>query len=242
MLKLINITKKYGNTKILDGINFEVQDDEVAVIIGPNGCGKTTLLKIIAGLEKPDNGEVKNSCKEDSNIGLVFQDYRSSLLPWKTIRKNIEFAIPNGDKKEKIATDILLGLNLRKHENKYPYQLSGGMSQLAAFGRAAAQEPDILLFDEPFSALDYHTGLILQQNFTNLTSSLKKPTCLVTHSPDEAILLSDKIIILSSPPCKVVEILKNPLKKPRQIDHLASLQAQELRQQLLTNIKSFIHD
>ncbi|MFA6548019.1 MAG: ABC transporter ATP-binding protein [Candidatus Magasanikbacteria bacterium] len=244
MLKIINATKSFGQTKILDGINFEIADNEIVAIVGPNGCGKSTLLKIIAGLEKLDNGEIKTSKAGDEEIktSLIFQDHRASLFPWKTIRGNIEFAITkmsNQDKKEKVD-QILSKLNLAKHQNKFPYQLSGGMSQLVAFGRAIAQDPDIFLFDEPFSAMDYHAGLKLQQQFIDLMSLLQKPACIVTHSFDEAIFLADKIIILSTPPTKVIQILENNLEKPRKIEMLGNAQAQEIKEVLFSNINSFL--
>src|SRR3989339_1610198 len=136
MLRIINVTKSYGQTKILDGITFEVADREVVAIVGPNGCGKSTLLKIIAGLEILDNGEIKtekNYC-EESIVSLIFQDHRASLFPWKTIRDNIKFGDRTEDcrQKENRIDDILVKLNLKIHQNKFPYELSGGMSQLVA--------------------------------------------------------------------------------------------------------------
>jgi len=244
MLKIINVTKSFGQTKILDGINFEVADNEIVAIVGPNGCGKSTLLKIIAGLETMDNGEIKTSKVGDEEIktSIIFQDHRASLFPWKTIGGNIEFAITKMDYKlKKIKVDqILSQLNLTKHQHKFPYQLSGGMSQLVAFGRAIAQDPDIFLLDEPFSAMDYHASLKLQQQFIELMALIKKPACIVTHSFDEAILLADKIVILSASPTKVIQILKNNIERPRKIEMLSSLEAQEIKQLLFTNISSFL--
>lgn len=244
MLKIINATKSYGQTKILDGITFEVADKEVVAIIGPNGCGKSTLLKIIAGLETLDNGEIKNIMDENEEIkvSLIFQDHRASLLPWKTIRENIKFADRTNDDKQKEnkIDNILSKLNLRIHQNKFPYQLSGGMSQLVAFGRSIAQEPDIFLFDEPFSAMDYNASFKLQQKFIDLLNLIQKPACIVTHSLDEAILLADKIVILSTPPTKVIQILNNNLAKPRKIEQLGSAYAQEIKQFLLSHISSFL--
>jgi len=242
MLQLINVTKSYGQVKVLDGINFSVTDKEVVAIIGPNGCGKSTLLKIMAGLETLDNGEIKIDNAEEIKASLIFQDHRASLLPWKTIRGNIGFAIKTKDKRQKakIVDEILSKLNLKIHQNKYPYQLSGGMSQLVAFGRAIAQEQDIFLFDEPFSAMDYHASLKLQRQFIDLMASVEKPACIVTHSLDEAILLADKIVILSSPPTKVIQVLENDLAKPRKIEMLGSARAQEIKQFLLSHINGFL--
>jgi len=244
MLRIINVTKSYGQTKILDGITFEVADREVVAIVGPNGCGKSTLLKIIAGLEILDNGEIKtekNYC-EESIVSLIFQDHRASLFPWKTIRDNIKFGDRTEDcrQKENRIDDILVKLNLKIHQNKFPYELSGGMSQLVAFGRAISQEPDIFLFDEPFSAMDYNASLKLQQQFIDLLTLIQKPACIVTHSLDEAILLADKIIILSSPPTKVIQVLDNNLEKPRKIEQLGSTYAQEIKQHLLSYLSSFL--
>lgn len=244
MLRIISATKSYGQTKILDGITFEVADKEVVAIVGPNGCGKSTLLKIIAGLETLDNGEIKTGINnnEKTSVSLIFQDHRASLFPWKNIRDNIKFGDRTKDSKQKEnkIDDILTKLNLKAHQNKFPYELSGGMSQLVAFGRAIAQEPDIFLFDEPFSAMDYNASYKLQQQFIDLLTLIQKPACIVTHSLDEAILLADKIIILSTPPTRVIQVLNNNLEKPRNIQQLGSACAHEIKQHLLSHLSSFL--
>lgn len=244
MLKIINVIKSYGQTKILNGINFEIADKEIVAIIGPNGCGKSTLLKIIAGIETLDNGEIQTEKKydEEYSVSLVFQDHRASLFPWKTIRENIKFGDRNKKSRQKDnrIDSILAKLNLKKHQNKFPYELSGGMSQLVAFGRAIAQEPDIFLFDEPFSAMDYNTSYKLQQQFIDLITIMQKPACIVTHSLDEAILLSDRILILSTPPTGVIQIIDNNLEKPRRLEQLGSTYAHKIKQCLLLHLSSFL--
>lgn len=246
MFKLINIGKNYGNTKIIDGLTLDIPDNQNIVFFGPNGCGKTTLLKIIAGLEKYENGEIKylTNNNEPAKTGLIMQDYRSSLLPWKTIRDNIKFVanLNHKDKAEKHKeTDaIITKLNLRQYQDKFPYETSGGISQLTAIGRAMAMESDIFLLDEPFSSLDYHTSSKLQLQFISLLEEIKKQAIIVTHSIEEAILLSDQIVIFSSLPMKVIEIINNELPHPRQIEQLGSDIAQKLRQRIINNAKTFL--
>lgn len=247
MIKLIGITKSYNTVSILQDVSFIVPEGQIIALFGPNGCGKTTLLKIIAGLEKQDNGEIKQLDKKDGeilNTGLVFQDHRLSLLPWQTIYENIELAlIPKfKDKKErKIKVgQIISRLNLIKHQDKYPYQVSGGLSQLTAFGRALALDPDVYLLDEPFSALDYQSSLKLQQQFLALWEKEKKSTIIVTHSIEEAIFLADQIIIFSALPTKILDIIPNNISRPRKLEQLGGDLACELRQKIISIAQSFL--
>jgi len=167
MIRLENIYKSYANRQIIKDISFDVNDKEIVAIIGPNGCGKSTLLKIIAGLEKFDNGKIthKPTSGQKTKPGIIFQNYQHSLLPWKTIWGNIDFAL-SGTIKHSLerrhqVNQTLVAINLLGHRYKYPYELSGGMAQLLAIGRAWAAKPDYFLLDEPFSALDYHTSIKL---------------------------------------------------------------------------------
>ncbi|MFH1292477.1 MAG: ABC transporter ATP-binding protein [bacterium] len=248
MISLRRISKQYydknGKIKILDNIGFDLGRNEIIAILGPNGCGKTTLLKIIAGLEEYTDGEIvvhAQTSYRSLKYGFIFQNHQNSLYPWKTVTKNIKFAIRDKSAyKNQITDGILKDLNLSQHKNKYPYQLSGGMAQLTAIGRALAMQPDIFLLDEPFSALDYQASLIIQQKFLNIWQKTNNPTILVTHSIEEAIYLSDRILILSNLPAQIIGEIRNPLPRPRQIDHLGADLFNQIKKEVLQVIKGFL--
>jgi len=245
MLKLDKISKTFSG-KVLDNISFEILKGEIVCILGPNGCGKTTLLNIISGIEQPDSGSViiKDNTKTSVRAALLFQNHQESLFPWKTVAQNIDFALAthNDDKlaRRKRLLEILNCLKLKEHRHKYPYQLSGGLSQLTNFGRLLALQPDVLLLDEPFSALDHFTSLQLQKNFIMVWEEIKLPTVIVTHSVDEAILLADKIVILSRPPTGVIKIIKNDTPKPRRLDFLDDDYSISLKKEVLGHIRGFL--
>ena len=207
-LRVEDIVKYYGNLKVLDGVSFDVNDGEFVCIIGKSGCGKTTLLKIIAGLEKPDRGKVKFNGK----IGFVFQDDR--LLPWKTALKNVSFGLElRGIRDYNKARKLLELVGLKGFEDYYPKQLSIGMRQRVAFARALAIDPDVLLMDEPFANLDAQTREEMQEELLRIVKG--KTVIFVTHSIDEAVYLADKIIVLSQRPARVIKEINVDLKKPR---------------------------
>lgn len=213
--------EKETSFRALDNISFEIKDGEFVSFIGPSGCGKSTLLRIIAGLLKPDAGKVMVDGKKVTGPGsdrmVVFQDY--VLFPWVNVWKNIAMGmeIKNVDKEEierKTAWAIEL-VGLQGFENAYPHQLSGGMKQRVSIARAIVMSPDILLMDEPFGALDSFTRINLQEELLKLCGKNSYTTCFVTHDCDEAVYLSDKIVVFSSSPAKIQEIINVDLPKPR---------------------------
>lgn len=247
MLVLNGVSKKYFNQqnqeiKILDGVSFSLPANKITAIIGPNGCGKSTLLKIIANLEQFDSGTIDSKLASSYTTGLIFQNHRDSLFPWKTVRGNIHLATQTVQPDKlagKASTErIIEQLGLTSHQNKYPYQLSGGLSQLTAIGRALALKPDILLLDEPFSALDYHTSVNIQKQFTDIWEQSRITTLLITHSLEEAVLLADIIVIFSPQPAKVVAIIPNSLPRPRSINQSELIEFHNLRNQILRHIKA----
>lgn len=213
--------EKETSFRALDNISFEIEDGEFVSFIGPSGCGKSTLLRIIAGLLKPDAGKVLVDGKKVTGPGsdrmVVFQDY--VLFPWVNVWKNIAMGleIKNMDKEEierKTAWAIRL-VGLDGFEHAYPHQLSGGMKQRVSIARAIVMNPDILLMDEPFGALDSFTRINLQEELLKLCEKNSYTTCFVTHDCDEAVYLSDKIVVFSSSPAKIQEIITVDLPKPR---------------------------
>lgn len=206
-LKVVEIRKSYGDLKVLDGVSFEVGDGEIVCIVGESGCGKTTLLKIIAGIEKADSGEVVLN----GRIGFVFQDIR--LLPWKTVLGNVEFALESVGMDKSKAAEVVKLVGLEGFENYYPKHLSGGMQQRVGIARAIAIDPDLLLMDEPFANLDALTKERMQSELLKIIRD--KTVLFVTHDIDEAVYLADRIVVLSKRPAKVVGVVDIDLPKPR---------------------------
>ena len=208
-LKVLNLTKSYGDLKVLDGISFDVQDGEFICIIGESGCGKTTLLRIIAGIEKYDSGEVIHNGRR---IGFVFQDDR--LLPWRTAFGNVMFALEAiGEENEERVRKALKAVGLEAFGRYYPKQLSGGMRQRVGIARALVIDPDLLLMDEPFASLDAQSRERMQEELLRIVKD--KTTIFVTHSIEEAVFLADRIIVLSPRPARILRILEVDIPKPR---------------------------
>jgi len=205
-------------TVALEDVSFAVDDGEFVAVVGPSGCGKTTLLHIIDGLMKPTEGKVSidgTAVKSPGqDRGLVFQEY--SLFPWLTVRQNIAFGLEIGGRRDSDAVEKWLKvMGLEGFEDRYPYVLSGGMKQRVAIARALAYDPDILLMDEPFGALDAQTRSLLQTHLLNIWSGTRKTVLFVTHSIEEAVFLADRVVVLTARPAKVKEVFDVTLSRPR---------------------------
>lgn len=218
---------------VLDGITFDVQAGEFVALLGPSGCGKSTLLSIISGLAGATSGEVR---QDGTTIhgpgperGVLFQDY--ALFPWKTVEQNVEYGLKHGPKNrrlgkgERVATvDRLIKMvGLTGSENKYPQQLSGGMQQRTALARLWAPDPGVLLMDEPLSALDAQTRLVMQDELLRIWGqerefAERKTTIYVTHAIDEAVFLADRVVVMATKPGRVREIIDIDLPRPRNGD------------------------
>ncbi|ANQ53813.1 ABC transporter ATP-binding protein [Thermosipho sp. 1063] len=204
ILKIENLNKSFGSLKVLENIEFKIKRGGKITFLGPSGCGKTTLLRIIAGLEKY-SGKVKKSFKK---IGYIFQEPR--LIPWKTVYENLKF-VGKDDRKIK---EVLISLDLFQFKDYYPAKLSGGMNQRINLARALIVEPEILLLDEPFSSLDIHIKWKLINDINAQIKNRKITTILVTHDIKEAISLSDRILILSNRPAKIIkEFITNEINE-----------------------------
>lgn len=225
-LKIKDLNKSYvvdnKKMKILNNINFSIKEGEFVSIIGHSGCGKSTLLRIIAGLVDYNVGsvtlnglEIREINQNGTDVGMVFQDHR--LLPWLTIKENIKFGLYGISKseEEQLIMDHIELVGLKGFENAYPKQLSGGMAQRAAIARALVRKPKVLLLDEPFGALDAITRMQMQNEILKIWNKEKTTMLLVTHDIDEAIYLSDKILIMSSRPAGVKMELGIELPRPR---------------------------
>lgn len=221
-VEIINVSMQFGSLKVLNEINLVIQKGEFVTLLGPSGCGKSTLLNIIGGLIKPTTGEVKifgttmHSVMPDK-IAMVFQD--PALFPWRTVIGNVEFPLEikkiKRYEREKIARQYIELVNLKGFENYYPSQISGGMKQRVSIARALASGAEILLMDEPFGALDEQSRFALGQELIRIWEKTGKTIIFVTHSISEAILLGDKIVVISARPGRVRNIIEVKVPRPR---------------------------
>ena len=209
----------------LHDVSFDIEHGEFVSIVGPSGCGKSTLLKIIAGLDTPSSGEVRLQGGPvrgpHAKISMVFQAF--GLFPWRTVLENVEYGLEmrKSPKKERveISEQYMEMMGLGGCEHMYPKQLSGGMRQRVGIARALAVDPEVVLMDEPFSAIDEVTGDILREEVSEIHKELGKTFVLVTHNLSEALELSDKVVVLSSRPAKVKKIFSVELERPRDCTH-----------------------
>jgi NitT/TauT family transport system ATP-binding protein len=229
LVEICGVSKSFHKTvkqqttevKALADVNLSIRENEFISIIGPSGCGKTTLLKMIDGLIPYDSGKIlidgKQVVAPGPDRAVVFQSF--ALLPWRTVLANVEFSLelrqlPKEDR-AKTARDYLKRVGLADFENHYPHELSGGMQQRAGLARALAVNPSILLMDEPFGAVDAQTRQLLQEELLELWQRERKTVIFITHSMDEAVYLSDRVVVMTPRPGKVAEILDVPLPRPR---------------------------
>lgn len=224
-VKIDNVVKIFsgrsGEMTALNGVSLDIFDNEFICVVGPSGCGKSTLLNIIAGLLEPTSGKVYCDGKEvtgtGSERGVVFQQY--ALFPWLTVRKNVIFALEmrgiKGKEAKEKAMEYLEMVDLAKFAESYPKELSGGMKQRVAIARAYAAEPDVLLMDEPFGALDAQTRTQLQSELLETWEKHNKTCFFITHDVDEAIILAQRVVIMSARPGRIKEIVDINIPYPR---------------------------
>ena len=217
-----------GSVTALKDINFKTHKREFVCVIGPAGCGKSTLIRILAGLETPSSGKMLLDGKEvhgpGPDRGMVFQGY--TLFPWLTVKKNVMFGLEQAGHSKQVAEEDarqwidLVGLT--SFVDSYPHQLSGGMKQRVAIARALANQPRILLMDEPFGALDAQTRAKMQSYLMDIWQNIDITVLFITHDLDEAIYLADRILVLKAHPGEVQEIIEVPVPQPRSPDQLLS--------------------
>jgi NitT/TauT family transport system ATP-binding protein len=215
------ICKQFGAERVLDNVDFELPSGSFTSIVGPSGCGKTTLLRIIAGIESADSGSLDLNSKPGADgvpaLAVVFQ--QGSLLPWKSVRRNVAFGLELAKLDRSLVRDRVARaldlVHLTGSEDKYPHQLSGGMQQRVGIARALALDPAILLMDEPFASVDAQTREELHDELLAIWERSRKSVLFVTHSIDEAIVLSDQIIVMGARPGRVLTRLPVHLPRPR---------------------------
>jgi len=218
-----NVIKKFIDAKknevtALNDINFSINEEEFVVLVGPSGCGKSTLLNIVGGLLSPTSGDVYfDGIQQDPTLGIVFQE--NALFPWRTVFQNVVYGLEErgASKKEQkeIGNHYLEMVGLSDFRDAYPKQLSGGMKQRAGIARALAVEPDLLLMDEPFSALDAQTRTLMQEELLTIWNRTRLSTLYVTHNIQEAVYLADRVIVLSRHPGQIKQIIHIDLPKTK---------------------------
>ncbi|MGC3992164.1 MAG: ABC transporter ATP-binding protein [Chthoniobacteraceae bacterium] len=232
IMKVRDLKKSFGPAEsehvVFDKVNFDIYRREFITVIGPSGCGKSTFIRIAAGLDESSGGQI---LLEDKPVGgpgpdrgMVFQGY--TLFPWRTVKKNVMFGLEMQGKSKHIAEQEarqwLEMVGLSKFENSYPHELSGGMKQRVAIARALANDPRILIMDEPFGALDAQTRCKMQSYLLQIWKKVDVTILFITHDLDEAIYLSDRILVLGVNPGGVREIIENPVPRPRTVEQFLS--------------------
>ena len=226
-IDISNVGKVYDSSTsdtpvvALDGVSLKIRRGEFISLLGPSGCGKSTLLNIVAGFQSATSGKILQNgrpiTKPDASRTVVFQDY--ALFGWMTVQQNVEFGLkakgmPKAERAE-IARSLIKTVQLSGFEDKFPHQMSGGMKQRAIIARALAPDPDILLMDEPFGALDAQTRVLLQEEIARISSEAGKTVIFVTHGIDEAVFLADRVVVMSPRPGRVRNEVVVPLPRPR---------------------------
>lgn len=256
-IKVENLNKKFEFKRdgtcieVLEDISFSINSNEIFSIIGPSGCGKTTLLYIIAGFIKPDKGGVYYDddliTSPSPRRTVIFQEY--GLFPWMTVEENIEFGlkakgIPR-DERRATASKFVELVHLKGFEDKYPHELSGGMKQRVGIARALAIDPEVILMDEPFASLDSLTREIMQEEVLRIWETTQKTLILITHNIEEAVFLSDRVMIMTARPGRKKEIVPVDLPRPHRQEikrdmrslKLTSYISQSLREETLKGIE-----
>ncbi len=244
MLDITNLRKVFpkeaGEMVAIDDFSLAVQNGEFVCLLGPSGCGKTTVLRIIAGLETLTSGTIQLDGRDVVNSGpdrgMVFQEF--ALFPWRTVRKNVEFGLEikgvSAAERKTIGQKYIDLVGLNGFEEYLPKKLSGGMKQRVGIARALANNPEILLMDEPFGALDAQTRNQMQKELLRIWSETKKTVVFVTHSVDEAVYLADRVVVLTARPSRIKEIFK--IEQPRPRDR-ANPEFIALRKQILAELE-----
>jgi NitT/TauT family transport system ATP-binding protein len=241
-IRVKGLAKHYGNLEVFSGIEFDVGEREIVAVVGPSGCGKTTLLRCIDGLLPHDAGEIwvghERVEKPIAGVAMVFQHF--GLFPWKTVSENVAYGlrmagVPKAEIDRKVPVFIKL-VGLSGFEDAFPYQMSGGMQQRCGLARALAVEPNVLLMDEPFAAVDAQTREILQFELLRIWEERPTAMIFVTHSIEEAVLLGHRVIVLKGRPSSIHETITIDIAHPRTRETLREPRFAELRERVWSTL------
>jgi len=244
MISIQGISKHFGEFQALQSVDIQIEKGEFVVLLGASGCGKSTLLNLIAGFEQPTAGRIDVNGRQvvnvDPHCGMVFQQY--ALFPWLTVEENVAFGLKMKGiaKAERLDTAhrYIEMVGLKGFERKFPGALSGGMRQRVSIARVLANDPDVILLDEPFAALDAMTRQVLQDELLQIYEKSRKTIVFITHSIDEALLLSSRMLIMSARPGRVVTDIQNDLPMPRNADVQLSPRYNELKSRIWGTVQS----
>jgi NitT/TauT family transport system ATP-binding protein len=245
-ISIRDLRKMFGQLVAIDGVSVDIAPGEFFMIVGPSGCGKTTLLRILAGLDSVTSGtiEIETPSSQRPVNSMIFQG--DSIFPWMTVWDNAAYGLkmrraPSSTIKE-VVGHYLARTGLTRFAKYYPHQLSGGMRQRVSIARAFANDPEILLMDEPFSALDAQNKLLLQEELLHIWEEHKKTVVFITHSVDEAVFLGDRIMVMTAQPGKVKMFVPVPLARPRDIMELQKMpQYGELIAHIWSSLREEVH-
>lgn len=244
VIELKGVSKHFGSLQALNDVSLSIDQGEFVVVVGASGCGKSTMLNLIAGFDRPTSGQVLLQGRQVTEItpatGMVFQQY--ALFPWLSVLDNIAYGLKmkglaKGPRHER-ARQYLDMVGLRGFENAYPKVLSGGMRQRVSMARVLANDPAVMLLDEPFAALDAMTRQVLQEQLVHIYEKSRKTIIFITHSIDEALLLSSRIVIMTARPGRVAHDIVNDLPHPRNADVQLSDRYIKLKQQIWGTVQA----
>jgi NitT/TauT family transport system ATP-binding protein len=235
-----------GPVRALHGFDIDIREGEFLSIVGPSGCGKSTFLNVLLGLIKPDSGDLQMHGKPITGPGtdraMVFQEF--GLLPWRTVQNNIELGLElkgmAADERHKISSGLIEMVGLSGFDSHYPHELSGGMKQRVGLARALATDPDVLLMDEPFAALDAQTRDLMQVELLRIWRAAGKTVLFVTHQIDEAIYLSDRVMVMTKRPGRAKRIFDIKLPRPRDYEMRVKPEFNELKLEIWNTLKDEI--
>lgn len=221
MIRLEGVAKSFGDLQVLKEVSLEVMKGEFLVLLGASGCGKSTMLNMISGFDHPTQGRIFVNDREVNDVepacGMVFQQY--ALFPWKTVSENVEFGLKmrgiGKAERRASAQRFIEAVGLKGFEKSFPSALSGGMKQRVSIARVLANDPDVMLLDEPFAALDAMTRQVLQEQLLTIYEKSGKTIVFITHFIDEALMLSSRIIVMGAKPGRIVQDIRNDLPMPR---------------------------
>ncbi len=245
-IRIRDLRKMFGQLMAIDGVSVDIAHGEFFMIVGPSGCGKTTLLRILAGLESVSSGtiEIETPHSQRPVNSMIFQG--DSIFPWMTVWDNAAYGLKmrraSSSTVKEVVGHYLARTGLTRFAKYYPHQLSGGMRQRVSIARAFANDPEILLMDEPFSALDAQNKLLLQEELLHIWEEHKKTVVFITHSVDEAVFLGDRIMVMTAQPGKVKTFVPVPLARPRDIMELQKMpQYGELIAHIWSSLREEVH-
>ena len=245
VISVQNLKKSFNNTEVFHDFSIGVEQGKITAIFGPNGSGKSTLLNILSGIIAKDGGKFDIENFNHFEFSYIFQNYRESLLPWRTNFENVALPleIQNKSKQEirQRVEELQKFFEFKFNWESYPYELSGGQQQILAFMRALITKPKVLFIDEPFSALDYENNLHLREYLQKYYLAFKPTILLITHNIEEAVHLADKIVVFSKKPTKVLEVIDNPLPYPRTIQSLKAEQFHQVKDEVLSVFQKAIN-